>query len=802
MSISLSKKNIKNIIDYKLDVSYGTAIEGASDEELFRSISSLTNELIMSKRAHFLSKAKKQQTKKIYYLCMEFLMGRSLRNNLLNLGLYDTIKGILKDGGVNLDNILEVEPDAGLGNGGLGRLAACYLDALASQGYASMGYSICYEYGIFKQKIVDGWQTELPDDWLRQGGDIWLNPDHSDSVEVRFGGYIDEVWENGRHVIKHKDYTTVKAVPYDMLISGYDNKGVSVLRLFETSITGIDMQLFNSGDYASAVGANSASEAISMVLYPNDNHPEGKTLRLKQQYFLTAATVADIIKRHLEDFSTLENLSDKVAIHINDTHPALAIGELMRILVDECGFDWNKAWDTTTQTFAYTNHTVMKEALEEWDCGMLQQLIPRVYQIICEINRRFIDDLRNSGVAEDVISRVAIVWNDKVRMANLSVHASHKVNGVSKLHSNIIKESVFSDFYKLTPEKFTNVTNGIAYRRWLYAGNPELYKYLCELCGTDINKKPGAIYKAVSFADDKQVLDKFMKIKQYNKEKFAKYIYEETGEVIDTNSIFDVQLKRLHEYKRQHLNALNILSLYHQIKQNPSADFVPRTFIFGAKAAPGYYMAKQIIRLIYSIGEMISSDPDTKDKIKILYLNDYNVSKSEILMPASNISEQISLAGTEASGTGNMKLMINGAITIGTLDGANVEICDAVGEENIIIFGMKTDEVFAQKLQGYNPRDYYESNKDIRWAIDTIHGGISNNNFIDIADNLKTSDPYMVLADFDSYQKAQQKVSEIYLDEQKFARMSFLNTANAGVFAADRAVEEYATNIWNAERVL
>ncbi|MBR3921038.1 MAG: glycogen/starch/alpha-glucan phosphorylase, partial [Oscillospiraceae bacterium] len=698
--------------------------------------------------------------------------------------------------GIKLDNIYEYEPDAGLGNGGLGRLAACYLDGLATQGYAGMGYSICYEYGIFRQKIENGWQTELPDNWL-PGGQVWLVPKLDKAVEIHFDGKLNEYWDNQYHHVSHVDYSTVLAVPYDMYVSGYDSEAVSVLRLWQAKSPSFDMAMFNQGDYAKALGQNSMAQAISKVLYPNDNHLEGKSLRLRQQYFLCAASVGDIVNHHMSVYGTLDNLHEKVAIHINDTHPTLAIPELMRILLDDCGYSWNKAWHIVRNTFAYTNHTVMAEALEKWDQNLVKEVIPRIYSIICEINQRYCSALMERTGDAGRVSRMSIIQNNQIHMANLCLDASHSVNGVSKLHSEIIKHEVFNNEYIDTPHKFKNVTNGIAYRRWLYQSNPGLTKLLTETIGDKFLKDASELKKFCVFENDTQVLSKLAKVKKQNKENFAKYIKQHSGVVLNTDSIFDVQVKRLHEYKRQHLNALNIIAQYNALLENPDMDFAPKTYIFAAKAAPGYYLAKQIIKMIWAISEEIRKNDKIKDKLAVYFLEDYKVTLSEILMPASDISEQISLAGTEASGTGNMKLMLNGAVTLGTFDGANIEIGDAVGPDNIITFGMLKDEVLQMKASGYNPENYYNDNYIIRAAIERMYRGINGCTFEEVANSLRYKDPYMVLADFADYQRAQAFSSEKYKDTTAWNKMSLNNIAGAGIFSADRAVEDYARDIWN-----
>ena len=676
--------------------------------------------------------------------------------------------------------------------------AACYLDALAADGYHATGYSICYEYGIFKQKLEDGWQTELPDNWL-PGGSVWLVPVPSKAVEVRFDGELKEYWDNQYHCVTHENYTSVMAVPYDLFVSGYNSEAVSKLRLWKAEMADFDMSMFNQGDYQKALSKNIISQAITKVLYPNDNHAEGKSLRLRQQYFLCAASIGDIVNQHMSVYGTLDNLHEKVAIHINDTHPTLAIPELMRVLLDDCGYSWDKAWHIVTNTFAYTNHTVMPEALEKWDCNLLKSVCPRIFSIIIEINERYCKDLWERYKDQAKVSHMSIVEDNKVKMATLCVHACHSVNGVAKIHSEIIKKETFKDEYLDTPTKFKNVTNGIAYRRWLYQSNEGLTDLLCEKIGDGFLKNAAELSKLAVFKDDKDVLDRLAKIKLDNKKSFAKYVKNQYGVVLNTDSIFDVQVKRLHEYKRQQLNALNIIAQYNYLKANPNADFVPKTYIFAAKAAPGYYMAKQIIKLIWNISQELKKDKKLNEKLNVIFLEDYNVSLSEILMPAANISEQISLAGTEASGTGNMKLMINGAITLGTLDGANVEIHEQVGDDNIIIFGMNVDEVNACK-SGYKPMDIYNSNAVVKQAIDTLQYGINGQQFNEIADSLKNSDPYMALKDFDSYQKAQAYASECYKDQTKWQKMSLANIAGAGIFSADRSVEDYARDIWGLSK--
>lgn len=801
MNYALSKKKAKELLSAKLSHFMGVSPDEATDEQYYKAIALILRDMMSQGRAEFSEEADKAGTKKIYYLCMEFLMGRSLKNNLYNLNLTDVFESVLSDYGVKLENLYACEPDAGLGNGGLGRLAACYLDGLATQGYPARGYSILYEAGIFKQKLVDGWQTELPDFWL-PGGDVWLVPHEESALEVRFEGEVHDSWDNQFHHVELVNYKPVQAVPYDMYVAGKDGKGISVLRLWSAKAPALDMSLFNQGDYMRAMEQNAMAEVISKVLYPADNHPEGKSLRLRQQYFLVSASVQDIVHRHLRVYGTMDNFAEKAAVHINDTHPTLAVPELMRILLDECGYGWDDAWKIVTNAIAYTNHTVMKEALECWPEDLYKRLMPRIWQITKEIDNRFRNFVWQATQNADQVERMAIMSNGVVRMANLCVASAHSVNGVSALHSEILKESVFHDFYMLTPNKFKNVTNGIAHRRWLCQSNPELTKLLEELIGGGFVYHADELLKLREYKDDPSVLEALERIKRHNKEAFAEQVKKNTGIVLDPDSIFDVQVKRLHEYKRQHLNALNILTEYLAIKANPNAEVTPHTYIFGAKAAPGYFMAKKIISFICALGDLINNDPDVRGRLKVVYCEDYNVTMAENLMPAADISEQISLAGTEASGTGNMKLMLNGAITLGTMDGANIEIFDAVGEDNIFIFGMKTPEVEELKRRGYNPQNYYNNNAELHNTIDFINRvGIAGKQFPEIGGTLLNNDPYMVLADFADYRRAQQEAVRTYADRTAWNRKSLMNISGAGRFAADRAINEYARDIWHTKSV-
>lgn len=795
MTVSQAKKAISD----KLSHFFGVDTKTATDEQYYKAVAMIIRDRLSQMNSDFRHEAKGQDSKEIYYLCMEFLMGRSLKNNLYNLDLTETFKKALESFDVSLDKLYEKEPDAGLGNGGLGRLAACYLDGLATNGFQSMGYSIRYEAGIFKQKLVDGWQTELPDFWL-PGGEVWLVPREERSVEVKFEGWVDESWDGDFHHVNYKDCNTVTAVPYDMYVSG-KGKGVSRLRLWAASKPELDMGLFNSGSYIKAMEQSAMAEAISKVLYPADNTPEGKSLRLRQQYFLVSASIQDIIQRHLTRYGTLDNLPDKVAIHINDTHPTMAIPELMRIMLDECGYDWDTAWGLVTRTVAYTNHTVMKEALECWSEDLYKRLLPRIYSITKEIDNRFRAYVWGATGDADKVERMAIVSGGVVRMANLCVAGSHCVNGVSALHSEILKDTVFNDFYTITPEKFTNVTNGIAFRRWICQANPKLTSFITELIGDGFITKSDELLKLRDYKDDKQVLNRLTAIKLANKEKFASVVKKRNGIELDPTSIFDVQVKRLHEYKRQQLNVLNIIAEYQMLKANPNMEFQPRTYIFASKAAPGYFMAKKIIELIDALAKVVNNDPDIKGRIKVVFMEDYNVSLAEMLMPAADISEQISLAGTEASGTGNMKLMLNGAITLGTLDGANVEIHDAVGDDNIFIFGLKTPEVMELQKKGYNPMEYMYNNETLKSAVEFIQAGVNGKSFGEISSSLMNVDQYMALADFADYQKAQKLSAQAYQDKERFAKMSLMNISGAGIFSADRSIMDYANNIWHTQPV-
>ena len=796
-----TKREFEKLLKDKLMSECNVTIDAASADQIYRCLAMITRQIMSDRQKQYQSKVLGEGKKQVYYLCMEFLMGRSLRTSLFNLGLNEVAESVLADADVKIDTIYEQEPDAGLGNGGLGRLAACYLDGMATDGIPGTGYSILYEYGIFKQKIVDGWQQETADNWL-PGGQVWIKSHPDQAQEIRFDGQAIETWEGGFHHVKYENYNSVIAVPNDMYVAGYGSNGVSKLRLWQAKAPSFDMSSFNAGNYNTAISQSASAELISKILYPNDNHTEGKILRLRQQYFFSAASIADILQNHLNQYGTLDNLADKVAIQLNDTHPTVAIPEMMRILLDECSYEWDAAFDICRKVFAYTNHTVMSEALEKWNADIFRNTLPRIWQIVCEMDRRCRADLAKAFPGDQgKIDYMAIIGDNQVRTANICAYTCHAINGVSKLHSEIIKDSVFHDYFLYKPQAFKNVTNGIAYRRWLLCSNPGLTHLLEETIGDGFKTDASELKKLEKFVDDKTVQAAAAKVKRENKANFANYLQKATGQVIDPDSIFDCQVKRMHEYKRQHLNALNIAAEYLYLKNNPNAEFTPKTYIFGAKAAPGYYMAKQMIRMICKLGKLIDEDPAVRGKLRIVYLEDYCVSLSERLMPASEVSEQISLAGTEASGTGNIKFMLNGAITLGTLDGANVEIADAAGHENEIIFGMLTPEVNALKGMGYHPNAFINGDNTAMAVLDFLEKGWNGENFNEVTSNLRNSDPYMVMADFKDYRRAQHDLQELYRDKQKWNHMSLKNISNAGIFSADRSIMDYARDIWGATPV-
>ena len=801
---TLNKTQVKENIEIKLSRYFGCTPEEASKDQMYKAVAMTIRDMLSSKRNDFKHEVNNTGSKRVYYMCMEFLLGRSLKTSLGNLGLSEQYKEALKDYGVELDDLYDCEPDAGLGNGGLGRLAACFMDSLASLDYPATGFSICYEYGFFKQMIVDGIQVELPDIWL-PGGEVWLVPRTDRIYHVKMGGHVREEWRDGHMEVIYENCEEIEAVPYDMMISGSDSKAVSQLRLWKArDIQNFNMKLFTQGQYARAVEESTNAETISKVLYPSDNHIEGKLLRLSQQYFMVSASCQSIIRDHMAVYGRIDNIADKVAIHINDTHPALCIPELMRILIDEYFMEWDKAWDIVTKVCSYTNHTVMPEALETWNEDIFRLKLPRIYTIIKEINERFCREAWNVFPGNwNKISKMSIIGYGQVRMANLCVVGSHSINGVSKLHSDILTKSIFHDFYALYPQKFCNVTNGIAHRRWLCYSNPGLAGLLDETIGTGYRHNPIELNNFANFADDAEVLERVRAIKHQNKINFSNLLYRKTGKLIDTHSMFDVQIKRLHEYKRQLLNVLNIIGLYLDIKDNPNADFQPISFLFGAKAAPGYYHAKRIINLIYCLGKEIEKDPIASKKLAVAFLEDYNVSLAEALVPAAEISEQISMAGKEASGTGCMKLMMNGAMTIGTLDGANVEMLAEAGKDNMYIFGLTSAEVDDIWLRGYNSSDFYVNNIKLHRIVNALTIGFNGESFADIANYLTVgpgiADPYMCFADFESYRMTHEKAVADYQDKTKWNRMSLLNIAASGFFAADRSIDEYAANIWNVK---
>ena len=794
----IKKQEMKSLFEEAVQKKFSVDAKDANIRQTYEAMIDVVRDILQTGRAKTVAAAEKQQAKQVYYMSMEFLLGRSLKNNLYNLGLEDEARKILAENGTDLDKLYCMEPDAGLGNGGLGRLAACYLDSLTALDYPATGFSIRYEFGIFKQVILDGWQMEFPDNWLEMGG-AWLIPRPDEAQEVFFDGEIEEIWgENGLKTI-HKNYDKVRAIPYDMLISGHNTDTVNVLRLWGAkSSKEFDMGSFSRGDYLKSVENAAKAEAISKVLYPADDHIEGKNLRLRQQYFFVCASMKNIVQNHFARYKTLDNLPDKVAIHINDTHPSLCVPELMRILMDDFEYQWDKAWDITTRTLAYTNHTVMSEALEVWSIDLFKTRLPRIYSIVEEINRRFCESVfRNHPEKRAVIDKIAVLGNGMVHMANLCVACCYSVNGVSALHSQILKDDLFADYNDIFPGKLTNVTNGIVHRRWLCQSNPLLSNMISELIGDGFVDNAIELEKLLKYQDDTGVYRKLEEIKYQNKKRLAEYISMANGVNVSPDSLFDVQAKRLHEYKRQLLCALYIYDLYRQIKYH-GAVIQSRTFIFGAKASAGYVMAKEIIRFICALGKMINNDPLVGQSLKVIFLADYKVSVAEILMPAAEASEQISLAGKEASGTGNMKFMINGALTIGTLDGANVEISERVGEENIFLFGMKTPEVIECRNRGYYPRGIYENDPVIHELLDGIMSGeITGNRFDVITHYLLDSDPYMVLGDYASYRAAQQRLADTYQKKDQWGKMSLINIAKAGYFASDRAIREYANDIWH-----
>ena len=809
---SFDRDSIKASIIGKLQRYNGRTIEEASNGQIYRALASTVRDQIMQKWMISREERKTNNNKRLFYLSVEFLMGRSLYTNILNLVSLDAYKQALDELHIDVDKVLQEEPEPALGNGGLGRLAACFMDSLASLDLPAMGCSIRYEYGLFRQKIVDGQQVELPDYWLGNGN-VWEMPVMEDACEVHFNGHVEMGNENGRTVFRHVGYNTVEAVPYDMPLVGYDTSTVNSLRLWSARAPKrIDLSDFNHGHYVQASEEKELAEAISNILYPEDNHYEGKLLRLKQQYFFTSATLQYILK----DFKKLNGtnwskLPEKVVIHINDTHPGLAIPELMRLLMDEEGLGWDEAQQIVSRTMAYTNHTIMAEALEKWPEDMVKSLLPRIYQILVEMNKRLCARLWNffPGEAERV-GRMAIIAYGYIHMANLCVAMTFSTNGVSKLHGDILKQETFHDFYLVMPEKFSAITNGITHRRWLMACNPELTKLICDTIGTDWVKDPELLHDLAPYADDAAFREQFEKIKHNNKVRLSNFLKEHQGAIVDPNFIFDAQSKRLHEYKRQMLNALHILVLYNRIVNDPNFTMHPRVFIFGSKAAPGYNRAKLIIRFINGLSALIAKHPRASKMLQVVFLENYDVSSAQLLIPATEISEQISTASKEASGTGNMKYMMNGAITIGTMDGANVEISEQVGMDNIYIFGMRSDTVLDMyRERNYNPMTIFETNQELRLALTQMIDGTvlpdAPSALQDLYHSLligdwgNMADPFFVLKDFGSYSMAQRRIDADYADRDKWNRMAVINTAMSGVFCSDRTIREYNDTIWHLD---
>lgn len=788
---------IQKEIEEVLKNQYGYYPKEATLRQIYGSVLTFINRQLAQKRGQFIDKLTKTPSKHIYYLSMEFLVGTSLKNHLYNLQIEESVKKAVENLGFSLQDIYDMEPDAGLGNGGLGRLASCYMDAATTMEYPITGFSIRYEFGIFKQKIVDGWQIEYPDNWLELGS-YWLTPRPDEAVEVHFDGYIKERWTSEGLITEHIDYTSVRAVPYDMFVSGHNSEAVNCLRLWRAESADLfDMNTFSRGEYLKSMESDANAEAISKVLYPADDHIEGKRLRLKQQYFFVCASLQNIVLDHLKHHASLDNLPQHAVIQINDTHPSLCVPELMRILLDEYHYSWEKAWDITTHTLAYTNHTVMAEALEVWDIALFSHHLPRIYAVIEEIDRRFCQWITvQCPQKKDAINQMRVLYEGKVHMAHLCMIACFHVNGVSKLHTEILKTETFRDFHDVFPHKIVNITNGIAARRWLCESNPLLSNWITELIGDGYCHDLFELQKLLAFENNDVALHELAIIKQKNKEFLAKYIAKENGILVANTAIFDVQVKRLHEYKRQLMNALHICHLYLQIK-NHQETLYPTVFIFGAKASPGYIMAKEIIRFICALADMINKDRCVNDQLKVVFLADYRVSLAEKIYPASEVSEQISQAGKEASGTGNMKMMLNGALTLGTMDGANIEIFDAVGEKNMFVFGKTAQEVAECESSGYQPFSVYQSQPYIKEVIDFIKkGGINGNHFDTIVDYLLYKDTFMTLADFESYRVKQKQVNRFYRDPKAWHKASLINIAYSGIFSADRSVDEYVKKVW------
>ena len=808
------KELFKRSVVYNVKTLYRTPIEEATQHQIFHAVALATKDAIIDAWIATQEQMKKQDPKIVYYMSMEFLMGRALGNNLINLTYYDEVKEALEELGCDLNVIEDQEPDAALGNGGLGRLAACFLDSLATLGYAAYGCGIRYRYGMFKQKIENGYQKEIPDDWLVDGNPFELRRPEYAKI-VKFGGYVDvEVDQNGKNHFIQKGYQAVRAIPCDLPVVGYGNNVVNTLRIWDAeAMNTFRLDAFDKGDYQQAVEEENLAKLLVEVLYPNDNHMAGKELRLKQQYFFISASVQEAIARYKRNHDDIRKFYEKAAFQLNDTHPTVAVAELMRILIDEEGLEWDEAWEVTTKTCAYTNHTIMAEALEKWPIELFSRLLPRVYQIVEEINRRFVLDIQAKYPgAQEKIRKMAIIYDGQVKMAHLAIAAGHSVNGVARLHTEILKKQELKDFYEMMPEKFNNKTNGITQRRFLLHGNPLLAQWVTDHIGDEWITDLSQISKLKVYADDEKAQQEFMNIKYQNKVRLAKYIQEHNGVTVDPRSIFDVQVKRLHEYKRQLLNILHVMYLYNKIKEHPDMEFYPRTFIFGAKAAAGYRRAKLTIKLINSVADVINNDASINGKLKVVFIEDYRVSNAELIFAAADVSEQISTASKEASGTGNMKFMLNGALTIGTMDGANVEMVEEMGEENAFIFGLSADEVINYEQHGgYNPMDIFNSDQDIRHVLmQLINGYYAPQDpelFRDLYDSLLNTnnsdraDTYFILKDFRSYAETHAKIEAVYRDEKQWAKKALWNTACSGKFSSDRTIQEYVDDIWHLDKM-
>ena len=809
------KEEFKKSVKENVKFLYRKTLEEATQEQIFQAVSYTVKDVIIDNWLKSQKAYEKQDPKIVYYMSMEFLMGRALGNNLINLGAYGEVKEALEELGLDINCIEDQEPDPALGNGGLGRLAACFLDSLATLNYCAYGCGIRYRYGMFKQEIRDGYQVEAPDNWLKNGYPFELRrPEYA--KEVHFGGYVRVEWDPVKNENKfiHEGYQAVKAVPYDMPITGYNNDVVNTLRIWDAEpIVDFNLDSFDKGDYHNAVEQENLARTIVEVLYPNDNHMAGKELRLKQQYFFVSASLQAAIAKYKKTHDDITKLHEKVVFQMNDTHPTVAVAELMRILIDEEGLGWDQAWDITTKCCAYTNHTIMSEALEKWPIELFSRLLPRVYQIIEEINRRFILEIQQKYPGNfEKIKKMAIIYDGQVKMAHLAIVAGYSVNGVARLHTEIHKNQELKDFYEMMPEKFNNKTNGITQRRFLAHGNPLLADWVTDKIGPDWITDLSQLSKLKVYADDEKALQEFMTIKFKNKERLAKYILEHNGVEVDPHSIFDIQVKRLHEYKRQLLNILHVIYLYNQIKAHPEMDFYPRTFIFGAKASAAYARAKKIIKLINCVADVVNNDASINGKLKVVFIENYRVSNAEIIFAAADVSEQISTASKEASGTGNMKFMLNGAPTLGTMDGANVEIVQEVGEENAFIFGMSSDQIINYENNGgYDPDFIYNTDPEIRQVLmQLINGTFSSDTemFRDIYNslldkrNMPRPDQYFILGDFRSYAEAQKRVEEAYKDEKRWAKMALLNTACSGKFTSDRTIQEYVDDIWHLDKVI